>query len=206
VVWDDAENVIIPKRYYAFKHFSTLSDKGFIRVSHTHTESDLYVTSFLHPNKNQLVTHVFNSGGQAIPMTVEVPYNTSEIFRYTTNDGLDFYKSEIDVIHDHRYIETDLTSKSINSFVFDLSSTLRKHSKEIEPITIFPNPTSGLIFFSGSDTQVQCLVFSISGKKLFEQTVSKEKSLDLSALREGLYFIQIQQRDSIQNFKVLLKR
>ena len=52
VVWDDAENVIIPKRYYAFKHFSTLSSKGFIRVSHTNTESDLYVTTFLHPDEN----------------------------------------------------------------------------------------------------------------------------------------------------------
>tara|TARA_A100001015_G_scaffold32154_1_gene35740 strand:- start:322 stop:1419 length:1098 start_codon:yes stop_codon:yes gene_type:complete len=206
VVWDDSENVIIPKRYFAFKHFSTLSSKGFIRVSHTYTESDLYVTTFLHPNENQLVTHVFNSGGQSIPITVEIPYNTSDIFRYTTDASLDFYKSEIDVIADHRYIETDLTPKSINSFVFDLSSTLLQQSKEIEPITIFPNPTSGLIFFSGSDTQVQCSVFSITGKKLFEQTVSKEKSLDLSALSEGLYFIQIQQRDSIQNFKVLLSR
>ena len=82
----------------------------------------------------------------------------------------------------------------------------RKKSQEIEPITIFPNPTSGLIFFSGINAQVQCSVFSISGKKLFEQKLSKEKNLDLSALREGLYLIQIQQRDSIQNFKVLLNR
>ncbi len=206
VVWDDAENIIIPKRYYAFKHFSTLSSKGFIRISHTHTESDLYVTTFLHPDENQLVTHVFNSGDQSIPMTVEIPYNTSDIFRYTTDASLDFYKSEIDVIADHRYIETDLTPKSINSFVFDLSETLRQQLQEVKPITIFPNPTSGHIFFSGSDTQIQCSVFSITGKKLFEQTVSNEKSLDLSALREGLYFIQIQHRDNIQNFKVLLNR
>ena len=206
VVWDDAENVIIPKRYYAFKHFSTLSSKGFIRISHTQTESDLYVTTFLHPDENQLVTHVFNSGVQTIPMTVEIPYNTSEIFRYTTDASIDFQKSEIDVIADQRYIETDLTPKSINSFVFDLSATLRQQLQEVKPITIFPNPTSGHIFFSGSDTQIQCSVFSITGKKLFEQTVSNEKSLDLSALREGLYFIQIQQRDNIQNFKVLLNR
>ena len=206
VVWDDAENVIIPKRYYAFKHFSTLSSKGFIRISHTQTESDLYVTTFLHPDENQLVTHVFNSGVQTIPMTVEIPYNTSEIFRYTTDASIDFQKSEIDVIADQRYIETDLTPKSINSFVFDLSATLRQQLQEVKPITIFPNPTSGHIFFSGSDTQIQCSVFSITGKKLFEQTVSNEKSLDLSALREGLYFIQIQQSDNIQNFKVLLNR
>lgn len=206
VVWDDAENVIIPKRYYAFKHFSILSSKGFIRVSHTHTESDLYVTTFLHPDENQLITHVFNSGGQTIPITVEIPYNTSEIFRYKTDDSLDFYKSEIDVIHDHRYIETDLTPKSINSFVFDLSSTLLQQLQEVKPITIFPNPTSGLIFFSVSDAQVKCSVFSISGKKLFEQTVYNEKSLDLSVLKKGLYFIKIQHRDSIQNFKVLLNQ
>ena len=204
VVWDNSENVIIPKRYYAFKHFSTLSSKGFIRVSHTHTESDLYVTTFLHPNENQLVTHVFNSGVQAIPMTIEIPYNTSLIFRYTTDASLDFHKSEIDIINDHRYIEIDLTPKSINSFVFDFSESLLQQLKEVNPTKIFPNPTSGLIFFSETDVEVKCSVFSISGKKLFEQTVSNEKSLDLSILKKGLYFIQIQHRDSIQNFKVLL--
>ena len=120
VVWDDTENIIVPKRYYAFKHFSTLSSKGFIRVSHTHTESDLYVTTFLHPDENQLITHIFNSSGQTIPMTVEIPYNTSEIFRHSTDDNLDFNNSEVDVIDNHRYLETDLTPKSINSFVFHL--------------------------------------------------------------------------------------
>ena len=206
VVWDDAENVIIPKRYYAFKHFSTLSSKGFIRVSHTHTESDLYVTTFLHPDENQLITHVFNSGNQSIPMTVEIPFNASNIFRYTTDANLDFNKTEIDVIDNHRFIETELTPKSISSFVFDLSATLPKQSHEIEPITIFPNPTSGLIFFSGSESEIKCSVFSISGKKLFEKTVSIENKLDLSALKKGLYFIEIQQRDRVQNFKVLLNR
>jgi O-glycosyl hydrolase len=206
VVWDDAENVIIPKRYYAFKHFSTLSGKGFIRVSHNYIESDLHVATFLHPDENQLVTHVFNSGNQSIPMTLEMPFNTSEIFHYKTDANLDFNKTEIDVTDNHRFIETDLTPKSINSFVFDLSSTLLHQVWEVKPITIFPNPTSGLIFFSGIDTQVKCLVFSISGKKLFEKTVSNEKSLDLSVLKKGLYFIKIQHRDSIQNFKVLLNQ
>jgi O-glycosyl hydrolase len=206
VIWDDEENIIIPKRYYAFKHFSTLSGKGFIRVSHTYLESDLHVTTFLHPDKNQLVTHVFNSGNQSIPMTLEIPFNTSEIFRYTTDDSLDFYKSEIDAINQNRFIETDLTPKSISSFVFNLSSTLHNQSEEIEPVTIFPNPTSGLIFISGSDSEIKCSVFSITGKKLFEQTVPNENKLDLSALKEGLYFFKIQLKDSVQNFKVLLNR
>ena len=206
VVWDNAENVIIPKRYYAFKHFSTLSGKGFIRVSHNYIESDLHVTTFLHPDENQLVTHVFNSGNQSIPMTLEMPYNTSEIFRYTTDNNLDFNNSEVDVIDNHRFIETDFTPNSISSFVFNLSSTLPKQSQGIEPIMIFPNPTSGLIYFSGNDSEIQCSVFSISGKKLFRQTISNGKSLDLSKLKKGIYFVQIQRKESIQNFKVFLNR
>ena len=206
VVWDNAENVIIPKRYYAFKHFSTLSGKGFIRVSHNYIESDLHVTTFLHPDENQLVTHVFNSGNQSIPMTLEIPYNTSEIFRYATDNNLDFNNSEVDVIDNHRFLETDFPPNSISSFVFNLSSTLRKQSQGIEPITIFPNPTSGLIYFSGNDSEIQCSVFSISGKKLFKQTISNGKSLDLSKLKKGIYFVQIQRKESIQNFKVFLNR
>ena len=206
VVWDNAENIIIPKRYYAFKHFSTLSGKGFIRVSHNYIESDLHVTTFLHPDENQLVMHVFNSGNRSIPMTLEMPYNTSEIFRYTTDNNLDFNNSEVDVVDNHRFIETDFTPNSISSFVFNLSSTLRKQSQGIEPITIFPNPTSGLIYFSNNDSEIQCSVFSISGKKLFRQTISNGKSLDLSKLKKGIYFVQIQRKDSIQNFKVFLNR
>ena len=206
VVWDNEENIIIPKRYYAFKHFSTLSGKGFIRVSHTHFENDLYVSTFLNSNENQLVTHIFNSVNQSIPMTVEIPYNTSDIFRYTTDSNLDFNKTENNVIDDHRYIETDLSPMSISSFVFNLSSTLNKKSEKIRSITAFPNPTSGPIFFSGIDTEIKCSVFSIYGKKIFEKTISIENNLDLSALTEGLYFIEIQHRDSVQTFKVLLNR
>ena len=176
MVWDNEEHIIIPKRYYAFKHFSTLSSKGFIRISHTHLESELYVTTFLNPNENQLVTHVFNSGDQSIPMTIEIPHNTSEIFRYTTDASLNFNKTEIDVIDNHRYIETDLTRKSISSFVFDLSSTLNKQSQEIEPITIFPNPTSGLIFLSGSYSEIKCSVFLFLENNYFNKQFQMKKT------------------------------
>ena len=205
VVWDDLENIIIPKRYHAFKHFSNLSVKGYIRVFHKHFESDLFVSTFLHPDENELVIHVFNSGTDSIPMTVEIPYNTSNIFRYTTdNNSMDFYKSEMDFIDDYRFIETDFAPKSISSFVLDFSTYLNKKSHIIKPITIFPNPTYDIISFNGSDAEIQCSVFSISGKKLFEQTIPHEKSLDLSKLSGGLYIIQIQHKGIIQNFKVFI--
>jgi O-glycosyl hydrolase len=205
VVWDDLENIIIPKRYYAFKHFSNLSVKGYIRVSHKHFENDLFVSTFIHPDENELVIHVFNSGTDSIPMAVEIPYNTSNIFCYTTdNNTMDFYKSEMDFIDNYRFIETDFAPKSISSFVLDFSTSLNKKSHITKPITIFPNPTSGIIYFFGSDAEIQCSVFSISGKKLFEKTVPNEKSLNLSKLSKGLYFIQIQHKGSIQNFKVFI--
>jgi O-glycosyl hydrolase len=146
VVWDDLENIIIPKRYYAFKHFSNLSVKGYIRVSHKHFENDLFVSTFIHPDENELVIHVFNSGTDSIPMAVEIPYNTSNIFCYTTdNNTMDFYKSEMDFIDNYRFIETDFAPKSISSFVLDFSTSLNKKSHITKPITIFPNPTSGII-------------------------------------------------------------
>ena len=205
VVWDDTENIIIPKRYYTFKHFSNLSAKGYIRIAHKHFESDLFVSTFLNPDENQLVIHVFNSGTESLNMSLEIPYNTSNIFRYTTdNSTMDFFKSEIDFIDDYRFIETDFAPKSMSSFVLDFSTSLNKKSQKIKPITIFPNPTTDIIYFFGTDTDIHCSVFSISGKKLFEQTVPHEKSLDLSKLSKGLYLIQTQHGVSIQNFKVFI--
>ena len=206
VVWDEFENIIFPKRYYTFKHFSNLSGKGYTRVSHTHSQSELYVTSFVSPEDDQLVIHVFNSSDASVTMSVQIPNNTDSISQYTTDNLLDFHMSTVDFINTDTYFEGEFASMSMNSYVFDLSSSMSKQSLEIEPITIFPNPTSGLISFSGIDTEIKCSIFSISGKKLFEQTVSNENKLDLSGLKKGLYFIEIQHRDSIQNFKVLLNR
>ena len=90
---------------------------------------------------------------------------------------MDFYKSEMDFIDDYRFIETDFAPKSMSSFVLDFSTSLNKKSHITKSITIFPNPTSDIIYFFGSDAEIQCSVFSISGKKLFEQTVPHEKSL-----------------------------
>ena len=204
VVWDDEETIITPKRYFAFKHYSTLSGKGFKRVSHNSPDDDFYVTSFRSPDDNYIVLHVYNSSGITAPLTIETPYNTTSIFRYTTDNTIDFVQTAIDYVDSSRYFETSLTPKSLSSFIFETSTTLNKNLNKMSSISIYPNPTNGLIFFKGNYDEIHCSIYSLTGKKLFDYKVFNGKGLDLSKLSKGLYFIKTRILNNTQSFKVIL--
>lgn len=59
------------------------------------------------------------------------------------------------------------------------------HSK----MSIYPNPTNGIIYITSPDTQSPIELFDISGQLIQEETNSKQ--IDLSHLNKGTYFIKV---------------
>ena len=61
VLWQTDANgdksLLLPKRYFLYKHFSTLSGKGYKRIKNNQTgsNSNLWITSFISPDNNKLV-------------------------------------------------------------------------------------------------------------------------------------------------------
>ena len=80
--------------------------------------------------------------------------------------------------------------------------------KEGTSISIFPNPTEGMVTVDFSEVQTgKLLVTDITGKVVLDRLVNAEKSLtlDLSANRSGLYVIKCIFSDTTLTARVLLK-
>lgn len=69
-------------------------------------------------------------------------------------------------------------------------------------IILFPNPVSGQLFISSENTLIESFtVYSITGKKVLDVT-NETKSIDVSMLSKGIYFIELisSEGKSIQKF------
>ncbi|MBL19467.1 MAG: hypothetical protein CMC82_06555 [Flavobacteriaceae bacterium] len=68
-------------------------------------------------------------------------------------------------------------------------------------INIYPNPTETTLNFSGINVPVQASVFDMLGKLHIQTEVTN--TLDVSALKPGLYMVEIKSKTSSKVFKVL---
>ena len=66
---------------------------------------------------------------------------------------------------------------------------VNKYSK-LTPIDFYPNPAENYIYFSKNITIKDVIVYSITGKKVLESNLVKDK-LDISILNSGAYFIKL---------------
>ena len=66
---------------------------------------------------------------------------------------------------------------------------------------IYPNPTETTLNFSGLNEPVQASVFDMLGKLYVQTEVTN--TLDVSALKSGLYMIEIKNETSSKVFKML---
>ncbi|MCB4809405.1 S8 family serine peptidase [Tamlana sp. 62-3] len=71
-------------------------------------------------------------------------------------------------------------------------------------IELYPNPSSGKVFFKVPNGDLQITVFSVLGKFVGEYTVSAEApEIDLSTLQSGLYLVKVSQNETVKTFKFL---
>ena len=76
-------------------------------------------------------------------------------------------------------------------------------NNNLSNITIYPNPTKGIIHFKGIDKPTKIAWFSIDGKLLQEQTLYKSTSIKTN-LAKGVYFIKIHQDKKTTIKKILI--
>ncbi len=79
--------------------------------------------------------------------------------------------------------------------------TLSVMSFNVTQLNIYPNPTETTLNFSGLNAPVQATVFDMLGKLHLQSKVTN--SLDVSALKSGLYMIEIKNETSSKVFKML---
>ena len=78
-----------------------------------------------------------------------------------------------------------------------------------ENITIYPNPTTGLITIEGNHTNSKISILNSLGHQLIDipnrEGQENSRKLDLSDLANGIYFIQIEDNKQIFNYRIVLQ-
>ena len=74
-------------------------------------------------------------------------------------------------------------------------------------ISIFPNPTSGLLNINAVEVNSSVDVFNVIGEKVYTNSLVKgNNSIDLSGLSNGAYFVKLNSNGTITTKKVVLSK
>jgi len=114
---------------------------------------------------------------------------------------------KVAVQENNQYCLGDTVSLNVS-----LTNTGIEEKNVFNNLSVYPNPTTGLlnVDFETSEKTVDIEVLDISGKSILK-TSSKhsgglfQKTLDLSALHEGIYFVKISAGEKNTTVKVTLK-
>jgi hypothetical protein len=74
-------------------------------------------------------------------------------------------------------------------------------------VSVYPNPTSGLLEVSSRDKKVRIEIFTTVGKKVFSNSVFDTKHvIDISAQSAGIYFMKLISDDGRQTVKKVIRK
>ena len=94
------------------------------------------------------------------------------------------------------------TSSTINYTISGLSNPNQS-------IKIYPNPTNGLLTIEGANASHNITVMTFIGNQLLKVENNSNNGgltkLDLSTFARGIYFIQIEQKNQIMNYRIVLQ-
>lgn len=141
--------------------------------------------------------------------------NHLEQFRitYTMSGGLWVENTEIESIYDgnnnltieNTYNWNLITSSwnkiRISTYYYTFIST-GDPSVNGQNMNIYPNPVSDVLQINGLNSNTTCSIIDINGKIVYKQN-NIEKTIDVSSLKEGIYFLQITNRTGTTNYKFI---
>ena len=211
VAWTPTGQIILPKRYYTFKHFTNLVKKGYSLINSSSSEDDqIYVGAFISEDESKIVLQVFNEGDER-DFSIDIPFGGISFERFLTSDSTaDNFSSQgfNEIDYSDRYFTATFPELSLTSFVFNIDGSLSNNSFSDNiynkfQVKFFPNPSEeqlNLIFPEYSDHLIE--VFDLKGNKIlsFKIDNSKQHLLDISSLGKGIYLINIK---SLSSFKAI---
>ena len=71
-------------------------------------------------------------------------------------------------------------------------------------LTIFPNPTNGILNFTEDLQNEKIEIFSLTGQKVFDKEVNNINSIKLN-LNSGIYLLKVSNNHRVINSKIIIK-
>jgi len=97
---------------------------------------------------------------------------------------------------------------TLNQFIIFAEPNLGIGDEGTSTIILYPNPTSGKLFMEGiSELEIELAIFNSIGQAVFSDKLKPYNgvfSIDLSELKQGLYFINISFKETQETFKIII--
>ena len=199
VVWDLNNNIILPKRYYVFKHFTNLVKKGYQRI-HTETFGDaIRVLAFKSPDNSKIVVQLYTENNQS-DFDVEIPFGTTSVAHYITSDNNNENFTSVSTANidlEENSMTMSMDAMSMHSLVFNIDTSLSSDSvipiEQASELLVFPNPAKTQIelrfpFYESHEISI----FQYNGSRVFTKKYppSKNLSLNVQFLPPGFYILK----------------
>ncbi len=209
VLWDNSNNIILPKRYHVFKHFANLVKTGYQRIHLNNFDSGPKAVAFKSSDETKIVVQLF-SENNLDSFEIEIPQGTTSIKHYVTSNNTNENFSL--VITDNfdlqsGFISVNIDSMSMHSLVFDIDSSLATNDTYIydkDSIHLFPNPVVSQLNLSFPTDEVRKIsIYKMSGAMVYHKSheASSELTIDVKLFADGIYIL----KSSIGNEQYALK-
>ena len=88
-------------------------------------------------------------------------------------------------------------------FILQLDLSLNNVSFDND-LTVFPNPTTGILNFKEVLQNEKIEIFSLTGQKIFYRKVNNINSIKLN-LNSGIYLLKVSNNNRIINSKIIIR-
>lgn len=93
-------------------------------------------------------------------------------------------------------------TKIPNSFLIGI----KEYNPKITSVRVFPNPTMDLLKVDGAESGETYRVVSISGQLIQEGVINSDKAINVAALKQGSYILQLGSQQQTYRANVFIKQ
>jgi len=211
VLWDSNNNILLPKRYYVFKHFTNLVKNGYQRIHSSGFDNDLKIVAFKSDNDSKVVVNLFSENNLS-NVNIEIPEGSISVDHFVTSDEDENYSliTTDDFDLDNNYMSLNIDAMSMHSFVFSIDSNLNSNNDfllERNKVILFPNPANSQLKLSFHESlERELIIYDVNGLEVFKKTypVSNKIILNTKFLSSGFYFMNLKSSNFKQTIKFLI--
>jgi hypothetical protein len=195
----DADSMFVELRSSKWRENWTPSDVNIegssLYIDYMYFKSQLYPqTSLAGPNGNVSPSDTALIKGSSITFTI-TPDNGFEIDSVTYNN-IDISDELVQAGNVYTYAIDSVTGPGTLSADFKIVTGINNMSYTNDNMSIYPNPTCGILYIEGASKEDMVELISITGAVMYQKMISDNASVDISHIPDGIYFIKI--NNSIQ--------
>ena len=204
VYWTNNNEIVIPKRYYSFKHFSNLLKPGDQHMETFSNSNDLWTLGFKSESTQKVIISVFNEGPSS-NIQIDTPINAHAVSIYSTSDESSnnfSFKGNVTLTADQQSINRTMASHELLSLVFEISNPLSTENifekNKYHLISLLQNPVeSELKIQFEYNKNLNATIYQIDGKLIVNTKIdAKQNSINCSKLSSGLYVLKVKDSQS----------